>query len=175
MKSYKILYQEDQHKNFSDYFKKENIDYIEGKINGSFAIQYNPQKLNSLLNEKEFFAKWIEYGIKQAIMTDQKFAFLILNLERIGISFLDCETNDGDNREIICDEDDRVSRELLLDLVSDEYKYILSASFFSKTHRNKIKLTQKGILHFEKSGEEIKTLIDIVNVGNEALNNEKCI
>ena len=55
MKSYKILYQEDQHKNFSDYFKKENIDYIEGKINGSFAIQYNPQKLNSLLNEKEFF------------------------------------------------------------------------------------------------------------------------
>ena len=51
MKSYKILYQEDQHKNFSDYFKKENIDYIEGKINGSFAIQYNPQKLNSLLNE----------------------------------------------------------------------------------------------------------------------------
>ena len=88
--------------------------------------------------EKEFFAKWIEYGIKQAIMTDQKFAFLILNLERIGISFLDCETNDGDNREIICDEDDRVSRELLLDLVSDEYKYILSATFFSKTHRNKI-------------------------------------
>ena len=51
MKSYKILYQEDQHKNFSDYFKKENIDYIEVKINGSFAIQYNPQKLNSLLNE----------------------------------------------------------------------------------------------------------------------------
>lgn len=175
MPSYKILYQEDHHKNFSPYLKKEHIDYIEGKINGSFAIQYNPQKLNKLLNQKDFFDKWVEYGIKQAIVTDQKFAFLILNQDKLGISFLECETNDGDHREAICDENDEVSEELLLNLVNDEYQSILSATFSSGRHNNTIKLTQNGILYFVENTEKIKTLIDIVNVGNEALNNEKGI
>lgn len=172
MKSYKILYQENQHKNFSPYLQKENIDYIKGRINGSFAIQYNPQKLNSLLNKKDFFDKWVEYGIKQTIVTDQKFAFLILNLDKLGIEFLECKTNYDENREVICDEDNNISRELLINLVEDKHQSILNATFLSIINKNKIKLTQNGVLYFNKNTEEIKTFIDIVNVGNEALNNE---
>ena len=57
------------------------------------------------------------------------------------------------------------------ELVSDQYVSILNATFFD--HHNRIILTKNGVIYFEKYSGKIKDLIDVINLGKKALDNER--
>ena len=175
MQSYKILYQNDTaenlDKNFSVYLTTKSIKYINGNKKGSIAIEYDPQRLNKLFTQENFYAKLKSYKVEQTIVTDQKFAFLIWNARLLNLNFLNCELSNGDDKDYISDEENKIVKEFLEELVSDQYVSILNATFFD--HHNRIILTKNGVIHFEKYNEKIKNIIDIINLGKKALNNER--
>lgn len=175
MQSYKILYQNDTAKNldenFSVYLKTKSIKYIKGNEKGSVAIEYDPQRLNRLFTKEKFYEELKSYKVEQTIITDQKFAFLIWNASLLNLNFLDCELSNGEDKDYISDEDSNITKEFLEKLVSNQYVSILNATFFD--HHNRIILTKNGVIHFEKYNEKIKNIIDIINLGKKALNNER--
>ena len=103
MQSYKILYQNDTAenlgKNLSVYLKAKSIKYIQGNKKGSIAIEYDPQQLNRLFTQENFYEKLKSYKVEQTIITDQKFAFLIWNARLLNLDFLNCELSNGDDKD----------------------------------------------------------------------------
>lgn len=177
MQSYKILFQNDitetLDKNFSVYLKNKSIKYFNGNKKGSMAIEYDPQVLNRLFTQENFYQKLKSYKVEQTIVTDQKFAFLIWNATFLNLEFLNFELSNGEDKGYIFDEENKIAKDFLEDLVSDRNVSILRATFFD--HQNRIIITKNGVIHFEKYNEEIKYLIDIINLGKRALNSERII
>ncbi|HJG67426.1 MAG TPA: hypothetical protein K8V14_08935 [Staphylococcus ureilyticus] len=174
MKSYKIIYQKDMDndssRQFLNWLRINSFSYILGKYQGSIAIDYNPEKFKNFINQQENFIKWLDYKVEQTIITDQKFAFLLLNLAQINLKFINCKLANGDEKDAIYDEDGKISVEILKDIIADSHNSIYQVTLSTKKNFNRIILTKNGILHFEQEEKSINQIIDIMNVGKEALN-----
>ena len=174
MKSYKIIYQKDMDndssRQFLNWLRINSFSYILGKYQGYIAIDYNPEKFKNFINQQENFIKWLDYKVEQTIITDQKFAFLLLNLAQINLKFINCKLANGDEKDAIYDEDGKISVEILKDIIADSHNSIYQVTLSTKKNFNRIILTKNGILHFEQEEKSINQIIDIMNVGKEALN-----
>lgn len=177
MKSYKIIYQKDidndSPKQFLKWLETNSFSYILGKYPGSMAIDYNPEKFQNFLSQKENIMKWLDYKVEQTTITDQKFAFLLLNLSQINLKFINCKLANGDEKDAIYDEDGKISVEMLKEIIADRHNFICQVTLSTVKNFDRIILTKNGVLHFEYEEKNIDKIIDIMNVGKEALNEEK--
>lgn len=178
MQSYKILYNTNfsktLNKSFTTYLEDNTVSYINGKHRQSIAIEYNPEHLKELSKKYNFYEKMSSCKIEQTIVTDQKFAFLICNTAKLNLKFINCTFNTGDEKELIFDEDNKISKEILKDLILDPLISFEKTTFFDfEAHR--IIVTKNGIIYFEKYNKEIPLLIDTINLGEKALDHEENI
>ena len=169
MESYKILYQYKAHKNSLKLLSEKKNSIIFGNNERSFAIKFNPQKFNNFINNN-----FLKFHIRQTIITDQKLAFLIVNSKRMNLKFINCELSNGEEKEAILDENNNVSVYLLTKIVEKNTNSINNITLFSNEH-NRIRISKSGIINFTKDEKILKKIIDIINLGKEALNNEKNI
>ena len=95
---------------------------------------------------------------------------MLHNLAQINLKFINCKLANGDEKDAIYDEDGKISVEILKDIIADSHNSIYQVTLSTKKNFNRIILTKNGILHFEQEEKSINQIIDIMNVGKEALN-----
>ena len=79
----------------------------------------------------------------------------------------------GDQKDAIYDEDGKISIEMLKEIIADRHNFICQVTLSTVKNFDRIILTKNGVLHFEYEEKNIDKIIDIMNVGKEALNEEK--
>lgn len=91
MQFYKILRQRKINEDtFCNLLDIQNYDYITGNNKNSFAIKYNPDNYNQLLNNNRIFKEYSSRAIQQLFVTNQKFLAILNFSEIFNMSMVSC-------------------------------------------------------------------------------------
>lgn len=138
-----------------------------GENGYSFGIQYSPESYNAWLMDEEIFGIFVRSSVKQLIMTNYKFLYLINRQDLFNLSLVDCKFENGDIYELLQGEE--LEPEILNSIIENQ-EYRIIQVFFRSKDKHMVSLKSNGVLGVD-SGlsddeiKDIKRLIDFLGFG----------
>ncbi|ETT82250.1 hypothetical protein MKZ08_06705 [Viridibacillus sp. FSL R5-0477] len=174
MKFYKILRQRKiKEENFCNLLDIQKYDYFTGNYPNSFAIKYNPDTYNQLLNNDVVFRAYKSRFIQQLFVTNQKFLAILnysnfFNMEMAACLFVE------DDNGIYLEEYDEISLESVEDVVGRYGFNIKEVTFITNDSKKSIVLQKNGIIGIDdgltdSENSKLLNLIDTLNFGLEVI------
>ncbi|MCY7430816.1 MULTISPECIES: hypothetical protein [Bacillus] len=170
MQFYKILRQREIKKeSFCNLLDMQKYDYITGNYPNSFAIKYNPDTFNQLLNNSAIFREYKSRSIQQLFVTNQKFLTILNYNDFFNIKIANCLFLE-DNNNMYLEEYDELSSESVADVV-DRYGFnIKEVTFMTNDTKRKIVLQKNGVIGIdngltESENSKLLKFIDTLNFG----------
>ncbi|MCM2979138.1 hypothetical protein M3592_27465 [Priestia aryabhattai] len=171
MQFYKILRQRKINEDtFCNLLDIQNYTYITGKNKNSFAIKYNPETYNQLLDNNTIFKEYKSRAIQQLFVTNQKFLTMLsfsefFNMEMVSCLFVEDEEN------MYLDEYEELSLESVKDIVN-RYEFNIKEIIYKTTSTKRTIVLQKnGVIGFDNglSDSEYQKLLKFIDTLNFGL------
>lgn len=170
MEFYKILRQRKINEDtFCNLLDIQNYDYITGNNKNSFAIKYNPNTYNQLLNNNTIFKEYKNRSIQQLFVTNQKFLAMLnfndfFNIEMVSCLFVE------DDENLYLEEYEELSLESVEDVVSRYDFNIKEITYKTNDSKRTIVLQKNGVIGFDNGltdseYQKLLTFIDTLNFG----------
>jgi len=171
MNFYKILFQSSKktiplHKQLS----LDNTALI-GKNEYSVGIQYSPESYNKWLMDEKIFGIFVHSSVKQLIMTNYKFLYLINKQEEFNLNIVDCKLRNIDIDYLLQGEN---IDPVIFNTIMENSEHQIVQVYFRSKEKHMITLKSNGVLGIdnELSDDEIndiKKLIDFLGFGPAVL------
>ncbi|MFD3447138.1 hypothetical protein ACFDTO_21305 [Microbacteriaceae bacterium 4G12] len=138
-----------------------------GENGYSFGIQYSPESYNTWLMDEKIFEIFVHSSVKQLIMTNYKFLYLINRQGEFNLNIVDCKLENFDIDHLL--QGEKIDPEILNTIMENQEYQILQVYFRSKD-KHMITLKSNGVLGIDSglSDDEIndiKKLIDFLAFG----------
>ncbi|MGE8081664.1 hypothetical protein [Peribacillus loiseleuriae] len=170
MQFYKILRQRKINEDtFCNLLDIQNYDYITGNNKNSFAIKYNPDTYNQLLNNSRVFKEYKSRAIQQLFVTNQKFLAILNFSDFFNMSMVSCLfAEDAEN--IYLEEYEELSLESVEDIVSRYGFNIKEVTYKTNDSKRTIVLQKNGVIGFDNGltdteYQKLLKFIDTLNFG----------
>ncbi|GIN96918.1 hypothetical protein J6TS1_27880 [Siminovitchia terrae] len=166
MNFFKILFQSS--KKAIPLHKQVSLDNaLVGENGYSYGIQYSPEIYNTWLMDEKIFEIFVQSSVKQLIMTNHKFLYLIKIQDTFNLNIVDCKLENIDIDDLLQGEE--IDSEILNDIIEDSELEIKQVYFRSKD-KHMVTLKSNGVLGIDSglsAGEvnDIKKLIDFLGFG----------
>ncbi|MDC7767290.1 hypothetical protein POL82_27905 [Priestia aryabhattai] len=170
MEFYKILRQKKINEDtFCNLLDIQNYDYITGKNRNSFAIKYNPDTYNQLLDNNMVFKEYKSKAIQQLFVTNQKFLTMLSLSEIFNMKMVSCLFVE-DKENMYLDEYEELSLDSVQDVVSRYDFNIKEVTYKTNSTKRTIVLQKNGVIGFDKGltnseYEKLLKFIDTLNFG----------
>lgn len=170
MQFYKILRQREIKKeSFCNLLDMQKYNYITGNYPNSFAIKYNPDIFNQLLNNSTIFREYKSRSIQQLFVTNQKFLTILNYSDFFNMKMAACLFVEDDN-SMYLEEYDELSSESVEDVVDRHGFNIKEVTFMTNDSKRKIVLQKNGVIGIdngltESEYSKIPKFIDTLNFG----------
>ncbi len=154
---------------FCELLNTDQYDCLKGNNSSSFAISYNPEKFNKLLQDNEIFREFNRRSVKQLFVTNQKFIAILKNEDFFDLRVIDCQFDEGEIEDF-CYDDDSITADLIEDIIC-RYNLTIKQLTYITNSRNKQLIIQKnGVIGFDSGLTDIEyshlfKLIDTLNLG----------
>lgn len=172
---YKILRQRATKKeSFCNLLDTNNYEYITGKSSNSFAVKYDPETFNQLLNSNAVFKEYNNKSIQQLIVTNQKF-LAILNYDYFfNMKMESCMFVEDTDSDYLTDYDE-FSAEVVEDIIKRYDFNIKEVVFTTNESKRKILLQKNGVIGIDNgltTSERyaVEKFIDTLNFGLKVIN-----
>lgn len=172
MKFYKIFRQKEA-KNKKEFFysllETTKYEYITGIYSNSFAIKYDPETFNQLLDSNATFKEYNEKLVQQLFVTNQKFLILLSYIDSFDMEMQSCTFVEDKNDEYL-NEYDEFSPEIINNIVQQYSFNIKEISLLTLKSKRKIILQKNGVIGIDNGLTELEyqqvlKLIDTLNFG----------
>lgn len=170
MQFYKVLRQREMKKeSFCNLLETQKYDYISGSYPNSFAIKYDPETFNQLLNNSAVFREYKSKSIEQLFVTNQKFLTILNYNDSFNIKMVACLFVE-DTNSIYLEEYDEFSKEAIEDVVDRHGFNIKEIIFTTNESKRKIVLQKNGVIGIDNGltkseHHELLKFIDTLNFG----------
>lgn len=170
MQFYKILRQREMKKeSFCNLLDMQKYDYVKGNYPNSFAIKYNPDSFNQLLNNSMTFREYQSRSIQQLFVTNQKFLAILNYSDYFNMKMADCLFIE-DHNSLYLEEYDELSSESVEDVVGRYGFHIKEVTFITNDSKRKIVLQKNGVIGIdngltESEHSKLLKFIDTLNFG----------
>jgi len=167
---YKILRQRKINEDtFCNLLDIQNYDYITGNNKNSFAIKYNPDNYNQLLNNNRIFKEYSSRAIQQLFVTNQKFLAILNFSEIFNMSMVSCLFVE-DEENMYLEEYEELSVESVEDVVNRYGFNIKEVTYKTYDSKRTIVLQKNGVIGFdngltETEYQKLLNFIDTLNFG----------
>lgn len=170
MQFYKILRQRKlKEESFCKLLDMKNYDYMTGNSSNSFAIKYNPETYNQLLNDNAIFREFKSRAIQQLFVTNQKYLAILnyndfFNMEMVECLFIEDENN------MYLEELDELSLESVKYIVDRYGLNIKEVTYRTNESKRFIVLQKNGVIGIDNGltnseYQKLLNLIDTLNFG----------
>lgn len=170
MQFYKILRQrKSKEESFLNLLEMKNFDYITGNYSNSFAIKYNPETYNQLLNDSMIFREFKSRAIQQLFVTNQKYLAILDYNDFFNMEMVDCLFTEEEN-SMYLDELGELSLESVKHIVDTYGLNIKEVTYMTKESKRTIVLQKNGVIGID-SGltkseyQKLLNFIDTLNFG----------
>jgi len=167
---YKILRQRKINEDtFCNLLDIQNYDYITGNNKNSFAIKYNPDTYNQLLDNNTIFKEYTSRAIQQLFVTNQKFLAMLnlsdfFNMKMVSCLFVE------DDKNMYLEEYEELCLESVEDIVSRHDFNIKEVTYRTNNTNRTIVLQKNGVIGFDNGltdseYQKLLKFIDTLNFG----------
>ncbi|PEF41616.1 hypothetical protein CON84_00615 [Bacillus sp. AFS094228] len=170
MQFYKILRQREvKGESFCNLLDIQKYNYITGNYPNSFAIKYNPDTFNQLLNNSAIFREYKSRFIQQLFVTNQKFLAILNYSDFFNMKMAACLFVEDDN-SMYLEEYDELSTEIIEDVVDRFGFHIKEITFLTNDSKREIVLQKNGVIGIdngltESEYSKLLKFIDTLNFG----------
>lgn len=167
---YKVLLQEER-KTLPLYKKLGRNDFLIGNYQNSYAIPYSPEKFSKWLNENRIYTIFVHDSIKQALINNNKFSYLISISESLNISMIDCQFENIDLSIVL--EGEELETDVIEYILKHKSFRLLKVTFRSENNFI-ISVKRNGVIEIDedallKDKKVISNLLDVLNLGYGAI------
>lgn len=170
MRFYKILRQlKLTDSPFLNILKSKDYEHISGESKDSFAIVYNPENYNKLLNDSIIFREFKIRAIQQLFITNQKYLAIICNENFFNMEMRDCMFTEDSHTNYL-DEYGELSIDIIKHIVENNKFTIKEVTFVMNETKKMIILQNNGVIGIDNGmtkneHQQIVSLIDTLNLG----------
>lgn len=163
---YKVFLQENR-ESLPIYEKLGRSDFLVGNNPNSYAIPYSPEHFSRWMNENSIFTIFIHDSIKQALLNNNKFSYILSVSKYLGISMVDCHFENIDLETVLEGEELEIE---VINYVLKTKNYKLLKVTFRSEHNFIVNIKRNGVIEIdekslEKDEEIIRNLLDTLNLG----------
>lgn len=172
MKFYKIFRQMET-KNKKEFFYSLleiiKYEYIIGNYSNSFAIKYDPETFNKLLDSNATFKEYNKRSVQQLFVTNQKFLILLNYIDSFDMEIQSCVFVEDENDEYL-HEYDELCPKVIEDVVQNYSFNIKEITLLTVKSKRKIILQKNGVIGIDNGltileNQKVLKLIDTLNFG----------
>ncbi|AIM17179.1 hypothetical protein HW35_13775 [Bacillus sp. X1(2014)] len=171
MRFYKILKQrKKKEESIFNILKMKNLEFIKGNHSNSFAIKYNPESYNKLLNDSMFFREFKSRAIQQLFVTNQKYLAILNYDDFFNMEMVDCLFVEEDEGSMYLEELDELTLESIKYIVERYSLNIKEVTFITKESKRSIVLMKNGVIGVDNGltkseHQKLQVFIDTLNLG----------
>src|SRR5699024_10823973 len=154
---------------FFNLLERKNFDYIIGNYTNSFAIKYNPETYNQLLNESLIFREFKSRAIQQLFVTNQKYLAILNYNDFFNMEMVECLFVEDENSRYL-EELDELSLDSVKHIVDRYGLNIKEVTYMTNESKRSIVLQKNGVIGIdngltESEHRKLLNLIDTLNFG----------
>lgn len=170
MQFYKVLRQRNlKEDSFYNLLDNKNYDYLIGNYSNSFAIKYNPETYNELLNDSLIFREFKSRAIQQLFVTNQKYLTILNYNDYFNMELVECLFVEDEN-SMYLEEYDELTFETVKYIVESYELNIKEVTYITKESKRTIVLQKNGVIGIDNGltkleHQNLLKFIDTLNFG----------